>query len=210
MTTMASQITSLTVVYSIVYSGTDQRNTKAPRHWPLCGEFTGTGEFPAQRASNAENASILWRHHDSLYDKRIPVFHEGRMISICHLSVKKVIENANIYFVFLLENSTPEGSQRFMFLLRLCRSLLWQPVLLDCDVISLCVAAMIQPGVGQPQSLSCAKFLVGMGASLIAVAAILLVVCLTSGFIGIFVKWVLWNLILYLFCLVLLLCWGEG
>ena len=23
-----------------------------------------TGEFPAQRASNAENGSIWWRHHD--------------------------------------------------------------------------------------------------------------------------------------------------
>ena len=40
-----------------------KENIKAPRHWPLCGEFTGTGEFPAQRASNAENASIWWRHH---------------------------------------------------------------------------------------------------------------------------------------------------
>ena len=64
MTTMASQITSLTVVYLNVYSDTEiKENTKAPRHWPLCGEFTGTGEFPAQRASYAENVSIWWRHH---------------------------------------------------------------------------------------------------------------------------------------------------
>ena len=28
----------------------------------LCGEFTGTGEFPAQMASYAENVSIWWRH----------------------------------------------------------------------------------------------------------------------------------------------------
>ena len=49
MTTMASQITSLTTVYSIVYSGIDQ---------------TGTGEFPAQRASYAENVSIWWRYHE--------------------------------------------------------------------------------------------------------------------------------------------------
>ena len=41
-----------------------KENIKAPRHWPLCGEFTGTGEFPAQRASHAENASIWWRHHE--------------------------------------------------------------------------------------------------------------------------------------------------
>ena len=46
---IASQITSLTIIYSIVYSDADQR--------------TGTGEFPAQRASNAENVSIWWRHH---------------------------------------------------------------------------------------------------------------------------------------------------
>ena len=41
-----------------------KENIKAPRHWPLCVEFTGTGEFPAQMASNAENVSIWWRHHD--------------------------------------------------------------------------------------------------------------------------------------------------
>ena len=42
-------------------------NIKAPRHWLLCGEFTGTGEFPAQRASYAENVSIWWRHHGPRY-----------------------------------------------------------------------------------------------------------------------------------------------
>ena len=63
MTTIASKITSLTVVYSTVYWDADQENIKAPRHWPLCGEFTGTGEFPAQTASYAENVSIWWRHH---------------------------------------------------------------------------------------------------------------------------------------------------
>ena len=41
-------------------------NIKVPRHWPLCGEFTGTGEVPAQRASYAENVSIWWRHHGFL------------------------------------------------------------------------------------------------------------------------------------------------
>ena len=39
-------------------------NIKALRHWPLCGEVTETGEFPAQMASNAEKVSILWRHHE--------------------------------------------------------------------------------------------------------------------------------------------------
>ena len=39
-----------------------KENIKAPPHWPLCGEFTGTGDFPAQKASNAANVSIWWRH----------------------------------------------------------------------------------------------------------------------------------------------------
>ena len=56
MNPMASQNTSLTIVYSTVYSGTDQRIHQ--RSASLV-----TGEFPAQMASNAENVSISWRHH---------------------------------------------------------------------------------------------------------------------------------------------------
>ena len=47
MAAMASQITSLTSVYSSVYSGTNQRKKiKSPRHWPLWGEFTGDRWIP--------------------------------------------------------------------------------------------------------------------------------------------------------------------
>ena len=53
---IVSQITSLTIVYSTVYSDADKKNIKVPRHWLLCGEFTG--EFPAHMASNAEIVSI--------------------------------------------------------------------------------------------------------------------------------------------------------
>ena len=35
-----------------------KENTKAPRHWPCAGNSPVPGEFPAQMASNAENASI--------------------------------------------------------------------------------------------------------------------------------------------------------
>ena len=44
MSTIASQITSLTIVHSTVYPGAE--NIKAPRHWPLCGEFTGDRWIP--------------------------------------------------------------------------------------------------------------------------------------------------------------------
>ena len=40
-----------------------KENIKAPRHWLWAGNLPGTGEFPVQRASNAENVSIWWRHH---------------------------------------------------------------------------------------------------------------------------------------------------
>ena len=65
MGTIASQITCLTIVFSTVYLDTDHHteNIKAPRHWPLCVEFTGDRWLHAQMASNAENVSIWWRHH---------------------------------------------------------------------------------------------------------------------------------------------------
>ena len=56
MDTMEPQITSLTIVYSTVSSYADQR--KYQRSALLAGEF------PAQMASNAENVSIWWRHHE--------------------------------------------------------------------------------------------------------------------------------------------------
>ena len=69
---IVSQIASLTIVYLTVYSDADiKKNIKAPRHWALGGEFTGTGEFPAQMASNAENVSIWWRHHGSDWERMI-------------------------------------------------------------------------------------------------------------------------------------------
>ena len=36
---------------------------------PCEGNSPVTGEFPAQRASNAENVSIWWRHHDIRYQE---------------------------------------------------------------------------------------------------------------------------------------------
>ena len=50
MGTMVSQITSLTIVYSTVYSGADQR-----KHQSSSSLASVTDEIPAQRVSNAEN-----------------------------------------------------------------------------------------------------------------------------------------------------------
>ena len=58
---IASQITSLTIVYSTVYSGADQRKHESSASLAFVrGIHRGpvTGEFPAQMASNAENIFI--------------------------------------------------------------------------------------------------------------------------------------------------------
>ena len=61
---IATQITSLTIVYSTVLFRHRSKKTSKLRVTGLCvGNSPGTGEFPAQMASNAENVSIWWRHH---------------------------------------------------------------------------------------------------------------------------------------------------
>ena len=53
---IASLITSLSIVYSTVYSDADQRKHQKVRVTGLsAGNSPGAGEFPAQMASNAEN-----------------------------------------------------------------------------------------------------------------------------------------------------------
>ena len=51
MSVMVSQITGVSIVYSTVCTGTYKKTSKAPRHWPLWGEFIGDRWFPVQRAS---------------------------------------------------------------------------------------------------------------------------------------------------------------
>ena len=62
---IASQTTSLTIVHSTVYTDADKIKHQKLGVTGLCADNSpGTGEFPAQMASNEENVSIWWRHHD--------------------------------------------------------------------------------------------------------------------------------------------------
>ena len=79
--TMASQITSLTMVYSTVYSGDDQRKNQCPaslafvrgsHRWPIINPH----KWPVTR----KNVSIWWPHHDWNSSQ---VF----LIGKCHLAV---------------------------------------------------------------------------------------------------------------------------
>ena len=70
---MASQITGVSIIYSTVVKVQIEESIKAPRHWPLWGEFSG--DFPVKGASNAENVSIWWRHRDTLQRKSVTTAH---------------------------------------------------------------------------------------------------------------------------------------
>ena len=74
MGTMASQITSLTIVYSTIYSGADQRKHQSSASLASVRGIH-RGPIPAQMASKAENVSIWWRHHAPVYS-----LHEGLVL----------------------------------------------------------------------------------------------------------------------------------
>ena len=63
---MASQITGVSIVYSAVCSGADQRKhqSSASLAFVWVGNLPMTGEFPTQNVSNAENVFVWWRHHE--------------------------------------------------------------------------------------------------------------------------------------------------
>ena len=64
MSAMVSPITSVSSVYFTVLFRRKTNKTSKLRVTGLCDwDSPATGEFPVQRASNAENVSIWWRHH---------------------------------------------------------------------------------------------------------------------------------------------------
>ena len=78
---MGSQITSLTIVYSTVYSGTNQRKHQSSaslafvrgiHRWPV----NSTLNWPVTRI----NISIWWRHHDLFWSFRIPFANKWSLI----------------------------------------------------------------------------------------------------------------------------------
>ena len=65
MSEMASQITGVTIIYSNRLFRYISKKISKLCVTGLCeGNSSVTGEFPTQRASDAENESIWWRHHE--------------------------------------------------------------------------------------------------------------------------------------------------
>ena len=63
MTTMASQITSLTVVYSTVYSDADQRKHQSSASLAFVWGIHRDRWIPHTKGQLRGNVSIWWRHH---------------------------------------------------------------------------------------------------------------------------------------------------
>ena len=65
MKAMASQITRLTIVYLTIHPSADQRKHQSSASKAFVEENSPViGELPEQRASNEDNVSSWWRHHD--------------------------------------------------------------------------------------------------------------------------------------------------
>ena len=81
MSAMASQITGVSIVCSTVNTGADKKKTPKLHVTGLCdGNSPVTGEFPAQRTSNAENVSILWRHHGETHVRRCAKYNDSIVV----------------------------------------------------------------------------------------------------------------------------------
>ena len=65
MSTMVSQIPASRLLVQPFVQAHMNEYIKAQRHWPFYGGNSPlTGEYPVQRAINAETVSIWWRHLD--------------------------------------------------------------------------------------------------------------------------------------------------
>ena len=51
-----------------------KENIKAPRHWPLWGEFAGDQWIPHTKGQLRENVSILWHHDEECDEIKSPKF----------------------------------------------------------------------------------------------------------------------------------------
>ena len=113
MSTMASQITSLTITQSYRWFGCRSKKTSKLRVTGLCaGNSPGTGEFPAQMASYAENVSIWWRHHvKKLYiflltSVQIVSYNMSTLVMESHIATL-LVNTTHAIFTYACFNSYP-------------------------------------------------------------------------------------------------------
>ena len=108
MSAMASQTTSLMIVYSYIQAHINE-NIKAPRHWPLWEEILRWPvNCPHKGPVTRKNASVWWRHHDN----GNYVIHE-----LLHISWwRHQMETFSALLVLCAENSLASGAELWCFL----------------------------------------------------------------------------------------------
>ena len=109
MSATASQITNLMSAYSSVYSGEDQRKRQSSASvafvrwihpWPV--------NSPSQRASNEENSSIWWRHHEGIHQWWCQPWRNRFYVRVSLCTVDVVAENWGISYEIALRWISPD------------------------------------------------------------------------------------------------------
>ena len=101
MSTMASQITGVTIVYSTVRSGADQWKHES---FASLAFVRGTHRWPVNSPHKwpAENVSIWWRHHGRRKTKCQPFYGSRRFVNFPHfmwdVAIQDLIRLWTIYF----------------------------------------------------------------------------------------------------------------
>ena len=86
------------------------KETSKLRVTGLCeGNSPGTGEFPAQMASNAENVSIWWRHHDIWGDLSQIVYSLGCTVAHECGKMSRTKQSLELFPLFVCRFSTNGG-----------------------------------------------------------------------------------------------------
>ena len=99
---MAFKITTVSIVYNRLFRRRSKKTSKLRVTGPCEGNSPVTGEFPTQRASNAKNASIWWRHHahwnNKIVRKRMRFFEDKLCLKMC-LSLQLLVTSNHFFFI---------------------------------------------------------------------------------------------------------------
>ena len=121
MTTMVSQITSLTVVNSIIYLGADQRKHQSSASLAFVRGIHRDWWVPRTKASNAENFSIWWRHHDKSITQGVV---SGEVLSACHGYFGKWSKYLSRTYCYIRAMMTTPGSMNPSIIIN-CQASRW-------------------------------------------------------------------------------------
>ena len=105
MNAIASQMTGVSIVCSTIYSGGYQRKHQSSTSLAfVMGKPPVTGGYPTQKASNAENVSIWWRHQilGSIVCRVNQKFGYGSFRAAIELELKSKPKSRTIPYAYVL------------------------------------------------------------------------------------------------------------